>query len=204
MPAKNLEKVYVENGYYHVYSRGINKQKIFLDDQDYRVYLSLFKRYLSHEPTKDNKGRKYPSYSNEIALLAYCLMPNHVHAFVCQSEPRAMTELFRSIMTAYGMYFNKKYNRQGPLFQSRFKASLIQNEAYFQHISRYIHLNPHDYKGYEFSSYQYYLGNKFAEWLQPEKVLDGFVSVDEYARFVDDYTDYKEILHEIKGELANP
>lgn len=203
MPAKNLEKIYIEDGYYHVYSRGINKDKVFLDDQDYRAFLSLFKRYLSSEPLSDKKGREYPTYSNDIELLAYCLMPNHIHAFVYQYSPHAITNLLRSIMTAYGMYFNKKYDRQGPVFQSRFKASLILDDSYFQHISRYIHLNPKNYRGYAYSSYPYYMGEKTADWLHTEKVLDGFSSKEEYAEFVADYEDHKDMLEAIKHELAN-
>jgi putative transposase len=192
MPARNLEKIYVEDGYYHVYSRGINKQPIFLDKQDYEVFLSLFKRYLSDEPQKDLKGRLYPSYHDDIKLLAYCLMPYHFHAFVVQSDPDAIKELFKSMITAYGMYFNKKYNRQGPVFQSRYKASLVLNDSYFDHISRYIHLNPENYVDYPYSSYKYYVGKSNASWLDPSPVMDSFSSITEYQQFVADHKGYKE------------
>lgn len=203
MPARNLEKIYVEDGYYHVYSRGINKQKVFLDDQDYKMFLSLFKRYLSDEPTTDSKGREYPWYHKNISLVAYCLMSNHFHAFVYQKEPHAIQELFKSVITAYGMYFNKKYDRQGPVFQSRYKASLILNDTYFEHISRYIHLNPNNHMNYPYSSYQYYMKNKNASWIDTTPVMDGFKSAKEYEKFVADYKGQKEILDSLKSQLAD-
>jgi len=202
MPAKNLEKTYIEDGHYHIYSRGVNKEKIYRDDRDYKMFLSLFKRYLDKEPISDSKGREYPWYREDIELLAYCLMPNHFHAFVYQHQADAITQLFKSVLTAYSMYFNKRYDRQGPVFQSRFKASLIQDDSYYLHISRYIHRNPRDYRNYTYSSYKYYLQEKSASWLRPELVLSNFASKDEYEEFVDDYQDYKETLKDLQQELA--
>jgi REP element-mobilizing transposase RayT len=203
MPARNIVKQYVEDGYYHVYSRGINKQRIFLDKQDYEVFLSLFKRYLSDEPQNDSKKRPYPNFHDEVTLLAYCLMSNHFHAFVLQNNPEAIKELFKSVITAYSTYFNKKYDRQGPVFQSRYKASLILNDAYFEHISRYIHLNPENYEEYPYSSYQFYLGKKHASWVNPASIMDSFTSVKDYERFVADHEGYKETQESLKAELAN-
>ena len=203
MPARNIVKQYIEDGYYHVYSRGINKEKIFLDKQDYEVFLSLFKRYLSDEPQKDLKGRLYPSYHDDIKLLAYCLMPNHFHAFVLQSEPEAIKELFKSVITAYSMYFNKKYKRQGPVFQSRYKASLILNDSYYEHISRYIHLNPENYTDYPYSSYKYYLGKSNASWMDPTPIMTGFKSVADYVQFVADRKGFKGDQEVLKSELAD-
>ncbi len=203
MPGRNLEKIYIENSYYHAYSRGHNKQAIFRDEEDYAVFLNLFKRYLSKESVKDKQNREYPHYHGELELLAFCLMPTHVHALVYQNSPEAMTKLFQSLMTTYGMYFNKKYKQRGPVFESRFRASLITNDSYLQHITRYIHLNPTDYDQWKFSSLPYYAGNQKAEWLQPGKILKLFKNKDEYEQFVADYEDYKEMMDELKYELAD-
>lgn len=203
MPARNIYKQFIEHGYYHVYSRGINKEPVFLDDQDYKMFLGLFKRYLSKESQTDSRGRSYPSLDGEIKLIAYCLMPNHFHAFVFQETPEAMTELLRRVITSYAMYFNKKYNRQGPVFQSRYKASLITDDAYFDHISRYIHLNPKNYANYKYSSYKYYMGGKHADWLDISPVMDSYGSKDKYAAFVADYEGHKDMLDSLKYELAD-
>lgn len=203
MPGRNLEKVYLENSYYHVYSRGHNKQVIFRDEQDYAVFLNLFKRYLSQKPVKDKKNREYPHYYGELGLLAFCLMPTHIHALVYQNSPEVMTKLFQSLMTTYGMYFNKKYKQRGPVFESRFRASLISTDTYLQHITRYIHLNPKNYRQWKYSSLPFYSGEQKAEWLQPDKILGLFKNKNEYLDFVQDYEDYKEMLDELKYELAD-
>lgn len=167
------------------------------------MFLSLFKRYLNDTPTKDNKGREYPWLRNDIELIAYCLMPNHFHLLLFQIDRDAMTKLLRGVCTAYSVYFNKKYRRIGPLFQDVFKASLVSNESYLQHISRYIHLNPVKYLEWEYSSLQYYLGNKSAAWLNPGLIVGIFGSHKSYARFLEDYEDHKRMLDELKHELAN-
>lgn len=203
MPSRNRVKQYMENGYYHVYNRGVNKQKIFKDDEDYRVFLNLFKRYLNDAPTKDNKGREYPWLRNDVELLAYCLMPNHFHLLIFQIDRNAMTKLLRGVCTAYAVYFNKKYSRTGTLFQDVFKASLISNEGYLQHITRYIHLNPTKYLEWEYSSLRYYLSGNSAAWLNPKLVLDVFGSQKSYARFLEDYEDQKRMIGVLKHELAD-
>jgi putative transposase len=204
MPGKNLEKIYLEHSFYHVYNRGVNKQAVFLDNEDYAVFLNLFKRYLSDEPVNDNKGREYPWLHNDIELLAFCLMPNHFHALIYQIDPEAMTKLLKAITTTYSMYFNKKYKRLGPLFQNRFRAVLVMNDSYLDHISRYIHLNPKHYKEWPYSSLPFYLGNQSASWLQPKRVLGLFDNSPElYAEFVADYESHKAMLDELKAELAD-
>lgn len=202
MPSRNRIKAYAPDSYYHVYNRGVEKRVIFLDDQDYTVFLSLLKRYLSGEEHKDHLGRIYEDLSDEIELLAFCLMPNHLHLLLYQSTERGITNLLQRVMTSYTMYFNRKYKRVGTLFQDRFKASRISRDEYLQHISRYMHLNPMDYKNWEFSSLPYYLGNKKAAWLKPGRILEMF-GAGEYRRFVADYEDHKKMLDEVRDELAN-
>ncbi len=114
-----------------------------------------------------------------------------------------MKKLLKNICGSYTSYFNKKYQRVGPLFQDRFKAVLIDNDSYLQHISRYIHLNPRAYLEWEFSSLPYYLGKKRADWVKPKATLELFESVDDYRQFVADYESYKRDLDILKSELAN-
>lgn len=203
MPSKNLQKIYVPNSFYHVYNRGVNKQTIFRHADDYRVFLQLLKRHLSKETSFDKSGREYKNYYDEIDLVAFCLMSNHFHLLIFQSDPDAMTKLLRSIGTAYTMYFNTKYKRVGHLFQNRFKASLISQDAYMEHISRYIHLNPKNYKSWEYSSLQYYLGNKNASWVKPTYIMENFTIPQSYLKFLADYEDHKKMLDSIKQGLAN-
>ncbi len=203
MPGRNIVKQFAPDSYYHIYNRGVNKRKIFLDKEDYSVFLNLLKRYLSKKPEKDRFGRDGVVFYNEIELQAYCLMPNHFHLLIYVNEdPEAMTSLMRRICTTYTVYFNKKYKRVGHLFQDRYKASRILTESYLIHISRYIHLNPKDYKAWLYSSINYYIGNWKAEWVRPDKIY-GLYEWGTYESFLDDYVGYKESLEEIKYELAD-
>jgi putative transposase len=204
MPGKNIIKQYAAESFYHVYSRGVNKQPIFLTDKDYVVFISLLKRYLSTEPSSNASRHAYPSFSKSITLLAYALMPNHIHLLLYQEDERAMTNFMRSLLTGYSMYFNKTCKRVGPVFQSRYKASLISTDSYLEHISRYIHMNPAKWRVSDRTSLRYYLGNAEADWIKPEKIMEIFHNnPQEYLAFLEDYSGQKEMLEEIKWELAH-
>ncbi|MEK7544352.1 MAG: transposase [Patescibacteria group bacterium] len=119
--------IFTAQGFYHVYNRGHNKQTIFYDARDYRRYLKRLGEYL---------------IKHEVTLLAYCLMPNHVHLLLRQDGEEPMDRFIHRLHTAYTMYFNIKYERLGSVFQGRFKAKLIDTDEYLLHVSRYIHINP--------------------------------------------------------------
>ncbi len=207
MPGRNIEKVFVEDSFYHVYNRGLNKMNIFNDDADYRVFLNLLKRVLGEEVQKNRLHREYPNFHNDLELLSYCLMPNHFHMLIrTKNKPKLLAELMRSILTAYVMYFNKKNKRTGPLFGKRYRAVRITSDEYLWHISRYIHLNPldigQDYKKYPYSSIDYYTSKKSSDWVKPDEITDMFKEAkQDYGEFLKDYLDRKEELKEIKAEL---
>src|SRR3972149_8647983 len=207
MPARHSIKQFIENGYYHLYNRGVEKRKIFLDQEDYGVFLGYLKQYLEPPKGSDPLMIKTRSLEKEIDLLAYCLMPNHFHLLVKQSTRIGITKFIRAVCTNYAMYFNKKYDRVGTLFQGRYKGALVDNDAYLLHLSRYIHLNPieigSDPKSYNFSSYKYYLGLKKATWLKLVAVLGFFKTARKtslrdylsYESFVENYViEPKEIV----------
>lgn len=175
-----------------------------MDEEDYLFFYSLFSRHLSLIASKDAKSREYILLANELDLLAYCLLPNHFHLLIYQRQEKALLRLMMSVCTAYTMYFNKKYKRRGPLFENNYRASLISNELYLQHISRYIHLNPKDYRRWRYSSLGQYLGDQASpEWLKTQPILNMFQSVKEYADFVADYEEMRHSLENIKHELAD-
>ena len=210
MPSRNIVREFAESQYYHVYNRGVEKRLIFLDDHDYIVFLGLLKRYLG---LPDKSKKKLPrqanrhahdSVRNEVSLLAYCLMPNHFHLLLYQTTSDGVHKLMRRVATSYVMYFNARYNRVGSLFQGPYKASLITKDGYLQHISRYIHLNPSDYKNWPYSSYPYYASQKNTpSWLQQAMVLELFDNRDQYLAFVDDYVSLRNELSVLKWQLAN-
>ena len=191
MPSKNSIKVYVDDSYYHIYNRGVEKRIIFQDEQDYKVFLSYLKEYLS--PVKNHNDlitivtlqgqsfkavkRQPKNYHLKVNLLAYCLMPNHYHLLIHQKDKQLIEKFMRSLSTRYSQYFNKKYKRVGPLFQGRYKAVLVKNEEYLLHLSRYIHLNPSEHTDdiiEAFSSYGEYLGKRKTSWISTQLILGLF------------------------------
>ncbi|GHU07741.1 hypothetical protein FACS189431_2810 [Alphaproteobacteria bacterium] len=193
MPKKNIVKEYAPDTYYHIYSRGVNKAKVFLDEQDKTVFCSLLKRYLSSKDARDIERRAYTNFRDEIDLVTYALMPNHFHMLVYQKEnERTITRFMRSLMTSYSMYFNKKYQRQGPVFQSNYLAIRIDSDEYLTHLSRYIHCNPSNWENSKDSSMDFYRGDRRASWVKPAPVLDMFPNFESYIEFLNDYDPEKE------------
>ena len=202
MPSRNTIKIDIPNSYYHIYARGASKGEIFLEASDYYAFLEFLRRYLSHEIIKDGSGVPYAKLYDDIELLSYCLMSNHFHLLVYQINEGAMPRLMRGIMTSYSRYFNKKYRRSGSLFESRYKASRISNDTYLTHITRYIHLNPKQWRDYPYSSLKYYAHSHTVDWINEKRILDLFSSRSEYLSFVSDYEAIKESLSLIRHELA--
>lgn len=226
MPGKNTLKVYVENGYYHIYNRGVEKRTIFKNTQDHKVFLSYLKEYLSPREKSENlkiifslqgesfKGlpRQPNNYYKEIELIAYCLMPNHFHLLIKQISKNSMEKFIRSLATRYSMYFNKKYERVGSLFQGPYKAVLIKDDAYLLHLTRYLHLNPKEYTNdlaNAYSSYTDYLGLRKTSWVKPNIVLKFFerktipeLNIKKVNTYKDFVEKYKEASNKILRNLT--
>ena len=159
---------------YHVIVRGNQRQKTFLKDRDYRVYLERLAHY----------RRKYG-----VTIYAYCLMPNHVHLLLeCSKTPLA--KYMQGLQQSYTQYFNRTYQKSGHLFQSRYKAILCQKDAYLLELVRYIHLNPVRSKlvgrsdRYPYSAEQAYLAGKPSALVDPGPVLRMIGGKAAYRRFV--------------------
>jgi len=191
MPAKNVVKFYLQNSTYHIYNRGVEKRKIFLDEQDHKVFLNYLKEYLSLPPDKETVSKDFTlkgvtfkgvpkqikNYSSEIQLMAFCLMPNHIHLLIKQKDKDAIKKFTQSLFTRYSMYFNKKYKRIGSLFQGTYKATNVINKDYLLDVTRYIHRNPSkltkDLSEF-YSSYAHYLNQFNIPWIKNNEVMDYF------------------------------
>ncbi len=203
MPGKNIIKHDVADSFQHLYARGHSKHKIFIDEEDYITFLNLLERYLSAEEAHDPYGIPYPNFFNKVELLAYCLMPNHFHMLIYVRQGGAMGLFMQSVLISYSRYFNAKYKRTGSLFESRYKASMISDESYLEHISRYIHLNPKQWQNYEYSSLPYYLQQDEVSWVRPKRIADIFSGPTEYLKFMSDYVEQKKLMDILKQELAD-
>ena len=122
-------------GIYHVMLRGINRQDLFEDDEDVQKFLQCLSNNV--DPF-DEHGYRLPSFCT---IFAYCLMPNHVHLLL-QEKHETLGEVVKRITIAYAYYFNRKYQRNGHLFQDRFRSEPVNDIKYFKTLLRYIHQNP--------------------------------------------------------------
>lgn len=133
MARKKREKS--ASGIYHVCLRGVNKQRIFEWPEDY----DAMKRIILSTQMTDTMGGEVETPN--FYLYAFCLMDNHVHLLI---EPNGfeLWEVVKRMTVAYAMYFNKKYERVGHLFQDRFLSQPVDDCDYFFELLRYIHNNP--------------------------------------------------------------
>lgn len=212
MPSRYVVRNFVEGKYYHLFNRGVEKRKIFLEEQDYNIF--LYYLFVYTMPLK-KVLEKYPllpprlqakNLSTEIDLVAYCLMPNHFHLLIKQKNKNAISNLIKQVTIAYTHFFNEKYKRVGGLVQGKFKAVLVENDEQLLHISRYIHLNPvasgiiKNPKDYRWSSYLNYINasSNIDIVCYKDPILGHFSSPIEYNKFNLDQIDYAKELDRIK------
>ena len=164
---------------YHVFSRGNQKQIVFRSDDDFYFFLKCLRE--AHE--------KFG-----VIVHVYCLMPNHYH-LILETPLGNLSSVMHILNTTYTIYFNKKHERCGHLFQGRYRAILIEAENYAKVLSQYIHLNPVRSEivdlpeKYPWSSYEYYRGNATPEkWLDVDLVLSIFGGRSDSARLA--YVDF--------------
>lgn len=196
---KNKLRQFDVPAYYHVFNRGVAKQKIFVDTQDKQKFISLMERYLVNERgAVRGDGLSYTIHP--VKVVAYCLMGNHFHLLLFQDKrPGDISAFMKELTTAYSMYFNLHYHRKGPVFEGMFQAIHVMSDNHFDHLTRYIHLNPRTYQTYRWSSLPEYLGRRHTNWVHKELATD--MGPAEYGRFMEDYQDRAEELKRIKSEL---
>lgn len=217
---------FMPNGIYHVYNRGIEKRNIFLDDADHFRFIHCLWEFNDVNPAPYNmsrynikerldvRGLTSNNSNNKkklVEVLAFCLMPNHFHLLLKETIEGGTSQFMRKIGTGYVMYFNKRRDRVGGLFQGSFKAVTVERDEQLMHLSRYIHLNPTKIIGtarniseitkddwlkvmknlnqYRWSSYLDYIGKQNFPSVISEEVLKGyFKNQGDYKKFVEEYT----------------
>lgn len=146
-------------GVYHVMLRGINRNVVFHDDQDFRKFINVLD--LQAHPVDVDGVEMEPACD----IYAFCLMSNHVHLLV-REHGKTLSELMKSIGISFVSYINKRYDRCGPLFQDRFLSEPVEDVGYFIKLLRYIHQNPvkagmvNELDEYPWSSWQEYKYNR--------------------------------------------
>lgn len=181
-----LPRIYIEKALYYVTTKGDSHQHIFKDDEDYKTFLGLFKKY------KEQYGFK---------LFAFCLLPEHFHLLLelpAQKDGRnkmgTLSNIMHDLNSSYTKYFNAKYARKGHLFRERYKAALVEKETHLLRLSAYIHLNPPRLRlvsypeQYLYSSYGAYInkGIPYEAVIKDERkeILD-LLGAENYAGFAE-------------------
>jgi len=142
---------FIPGNIYHIYHRGVEARKIFLEEKDYFRFIHDLFEFNDVAPAM-NIYYRFPflqSYEVEprrirkliVKILAFSLMPNHYHLMVEEIKENGIIKFMQKLNTGYTMYFNQKYQRQGPLFSGRFKAISIEKENHLIHLPFYIHFN---------------------------------------------------------------
>ncbi|MEO0263124.1 MAG: transposase [candidate division WOR-3 bacterium] len=217
MPGRKIPLV--ENRIYHIVSRSIEKYRIFRNRKDYERMKELLKYYQVKKPPfkyslyleikdKEKIGREnFLENEKLVEIIAYCLMPTHIHLLLKQVAENGISIYMGRILNSYAKYFNTKYKRKGPLWESRFKSIEVETKEELYHLTRYIHLNPvtaylvENPEDWNFSSYKEFINEKgvnekicnFEEFLEINK--------DEYIDFVISRKDYQRELDKIKRLL---
>jgi putative transposase len=114
------------HAYYHVMNRGNRRQIVFAEARDYELF-------------RERLGQFCGLF--EVRLLCYCCMPNHFHLYLRTAQPN-LSRFMQSLLTSFTISLNRRHQSSGHVFQGRFTAHLVENEAYGAEVSRYIHLNP--------------------------------------------------------------
>ena len=144
---------------FHVLNRGVDKRIIFIDKQDHLRFVHdlfefndientgnnyyLFKRQSIDVQHRYIKQERHPR-KLLVKILAFALMPNHYHLMLEKITDHGIPNFMKKLNAGYSKYFNKKYQRNGTLFQGRYKSVPIKTEAHFLHLPFYIHCNPLD------------------------------------------------------------
>lgn len=197
---------------YHVMSKSIAGYKIFPSQQSYQRMKQLlhFYMFMGNQPSlshflRNNAVKKVgferamqefiDTQHPHVQLIAYCLMPTHIHLVLKQLRPGGISQYLSNALNGYTRYFNLKYNRQGPLWMGRFKNVRIETDEQLLHLTRYLHLNPvtaHIVERPEewlFSSYHEFINSGANQLCEYDELID--MSPESYRAFVEDGIGYQ-------------
>ncbi len=198
--------VFTKNEYYHVFNRGTDKRKIFTNQRDLQYFFNSMSvcNQLSvisnrNSDTRDKNKMLAQNSANLVDIVAYCLLPNHFHLILKEVKDGGISKFMQRLGVSYTKYFNLKYDRNGVLFQGKFKATHLHENYPLDYISAYVNLN---YKHHKIdpktqlvkTSLFEFLGTQEADYIcsKPEieniiKSLGGLVS---YKRFLKEQSQF--------------
>jgi putative transposase len=210
----------IEGHVYHIYTRSIAEYRIFRSQKDYQRMLDTINFYTPVQISKkfsDFSGclnaskekilSEIGKSAKKVKLISFCIMPTHLHLMLEQLTDGGISKYLNLILKSYSRYFNVKYKRLGPLWESRFKNVIVESNEQFMHLTRYIHLNPVSIslvkspEEWKYSSY-----NEYIDLIPDEKKICDYsgyfdMSPETYKEFVHSNISYQKELQEIKHLL---
>ncbi|MCX7881379.1 MAG: transposase [Patescibacteria group bacterium] len=198
---------------YHVFNKSIANFNIFRKRENYERFIQAL-AYYNNVNTKTNLGKFLESNKNYqpsllfsskeayIKFIGFCLMPDHYHLLIKILKNNIFSKYISDVENSYTRYFNLRFNRKGPLWQSRVKAVKIRSNEQLLHVSRYIHLNPTTNnlvkrpEDWEFSSYRTIIKNEV--FLKDIFAEISISNINKYQKFVENQIDYQKKLKRIK------
>ncbi|HDL19371.1 MAG TPA: transposase [Bacteroidetes bacterium] len=185
-----MQKVdsFYPNCFYHIYNRGNNRENIFIETANYRYFLDLVTKYIC--PIAE--------------IFAYCLLKNHFHflvrlkTFEVLKTSKVYSQAFSNLFNSYAKAINKRYNRTGSLFQTRFGRKQVKSDGYLVYLIHYIHFNPQkhglvkDFRHYAHSSYRSIL-SVWPTRVEREQVIELFGDRTGFRNFHEENDDFSVI-----------
>lgn len=204
---------------YHVLTKSIAQFVIFNNDDESLRVLEVILYYQREKPEikfskfikleediRFNKKNLLSKKEKLVEIIAYCIMPTHIHLILKQQIQNGISKFMNNILNSYTRYFNIKHKRKGPLWEARFKNILVETDEYLLHLTRYIHLNPvtghlvNKPENWIRSSYNEYLSKSDNNKICKYKDILNIRPVS-YKKFVKDRVSYQRGLAKIKHLL---
>lgn len=205
----------VENEYYHVYNRGVDKRNVFLDDSDYhRFIVSMillndeqdglmirwrdFKKGNSAGTLADFLTLNVRKREPIVEINAYSMMSNHYHYILRQISEKGIERFMQKLGNSYTKYFNEKYQRTGSLFQGTFKSSHIKSNSQLLRMSVYANCNSEIHgissaKKYKWCGFPEYLGENTRKMCAKKVILSHFKNRKDYGEYAkENMLDFRE------------
>lgn len=205
---------------YHVFDRSIAEFRIFNDYSEFSRMKNIIPYYQKEMPAIKysdfirsayikrnflNRNVNSPDAEKLIEIIAYCIMPTHLHLILKQLKKSGISIFMNNLLNSYTRYFNTKHKRKGPLWEGPFKSVLIKSDEQLLHLTRYIHLNPvtaylvDKPEDWIASSYLEYLGEAKEKICKFSGILD--IEPVSYRKFVEDRISYQRDLAKIKDKI---
>jgi REP element-mobilizing transposase RayT len=183
---------FIPGGFYHIYNRGAHRDSIFYEEDNYLFVLRKIKRY---------------SKQLNLAVIAYCLMPNHYHLLVRQNSEQAAGFLPQRVFNSYSKAYNKRYGHSGTLFEGPYKVRRAESDGHLLHLCRYVHSNPVKHglvsrpEEWPYSNFPEWMGLRSGELVDHAFVAAHFSSPADYQAFVHDYLMEQDLPEDLKRHL---